>query len=316
MNLNPEPAASGTTEHVERLVDQTTGRSAGDPEIETLSDLDRPSANLLRERWTEMPDADRARLTRAMVEDAEQHVERNYNRVFLVALGDENPETRLAAVEGLWEYEAPDLLEHLLQHVEAELDDRVRTAQIVALGRFAALGALEELEPGQVERLKDVLLRLADDDESLEVRRRAIESMGYFSGDDEIAGIIEDAYHSGIHESRVSAIHAMGRQATTRWLDICLDNLRDDEPEIRYEAVTAVGIIGEPRTVSAVIDLLADPDAEVRLAAIGALGAIGGPMAVNTLRRLTREDDPAIVEAAEDALQEAQLISNPLRPLI
>jgi len=316
MNQSPDPAATGTTEHVARFVEQSTGRASGPVEIEGLSDLDRSAAALLRERWTEIPSANRARLTQAMVVDAEENVERNYHRVFLIAIDDEEPETRRSAIEGLWGYEESDLLEHLLRHVEAEPDPAVRTAEVVALGRYAMLSELDELDESQTARLKDVLLRLADDDESLDVRRRAIESLGYFSGDDEVDFQIEEAYESGIHENRVSAIHAMGRQATTRWLDVCMENLSDSEPEIRFEAVTAVGVIGEPRSVSAIIDLISDPDAEVRLAAIGALGAIGGPMAVNTLRRLTSEDDPAVVEAAEDALEEAQIASNPLRPLI
>lgn len=316
MIQSPDRAQSGTVGDVERFIDDAEGRSAGDPGIETLSDLDRAAFALLRKRWSEIPSEERALLTRAMVEDAEARVERNYRRVFLVALNDEDPETRLAAVEGLWEYEELPLLESLMSAVETESDERVRAAQIVALGRFAVLAEIEEVEPAQAERLKDVLLRLADDDESIEVRRRAVESVSYFSGDDEVDTLIEDAYDSGIHENRVSAIHAMGRQASSRWLALCLDNLSDEEPEIRYEAVTAVGFIGDERSASAVVDLIADVNAGVRLAAVGALGAIGGPLAVNTLRRLASEDDPAIVEAAEDALQEEELVSNPLRPLL
>lgn len=315
MNQSPDPPATGTREDVARFVDQSTGRVAGAPEIASLSDLGRSAAALLRERWPEIPAQERARLTREMVEDAEANVERNFNRAFLVALDDDEPRTRRAAIEGLWEYEGTDLLERLLQQFETEQEPDVRTAQIMAFGRFAMLSELGELDESQTARLKDVLLRLADDDDSIDVRRRAIESLGYFSGDDEVDSLIEEAYESGIHENRVSAIHAMGRQATTRWLDICMENLTDSEPEIRFEAVTSVGMIGEPRTVPAIIDLISDPDAEVRLAAIGALGAIGGPMATNALRRLTSEDDPAVVEAAEDALEEAQIASGPSRPL-
>lgn len=317
MSQNPDSAATGTSDDVARFVDQSMGRATGTPEIESLSDLDRSAATLLRQRWTEMPLAERVRLIQAMVEDAEANVERNYTRALLVALDDDEPRTRRAAIDGLWEYEGLDLLDRLLQEIEIEHEPEVRVAQAAALGRYAMLSELGELDEPHSARLKDVLLRIADDDEeSLDVRRRAIESLGYFTGDDEIDSLIQEAYDSGIHESRVSAIHAMGRQGTTRWLDTCLENLDDNEPEIRFEAVTAIGAIGEPRTVSAIIDRIADPDAEVRLAAIGALGAIGGPMAVNTLRRLISEDDPAVVEAAEDALEEAQLASSPLRPLI
>jgi HEAT repeat protein len=73
-------------------------------------------------------------------------------------------------------------------------------------------------------------------------------------------------------------------------------------------------MIGDPRSVPDVVDVTSDSDSEVQLAAIAALGAIGGQMAVSALRRLQQEDSPIIAQAADDALQEALIMANPLRP--
>ncbi|HYI15617.1 MAG TPA: HEAT repeat domain-containing protein, partial [Thermomicrobiales bacterium] len=163
--------------------------------------------------------------------------------------------------------------------------------------------------------LRVTLLRVLENDVSPEVRRRALESAGYLADDPDVVRQIEDAYESGIHALRVSALHAMGRQADTRWLDIVHHELTSDEPELRFEAVTATGTIGDERSVVELIDRLRDDDVEVQMAAIAALGAIGGRLAISALRKLTEDDSPAIVDAADDALEEALLTSNPLRPL-
>jgi HEAT repeat protein len=203
----------------------------------------------------------------------------------------------------------------LLSIIEQEPDDRVRAAEAMALGRFALQAELDELDPQICDPVRESLGRVLTDDPSPDVRRRALESAGYLAGDPEIIRRIEEAYDSGEHMLRVSALHAMGRQADTRWLDILHDEFTSDDPELRFEAVTAAGTIGEERSVVELIDRLRDDDVEVQMAAIAALGAIGGKFAISALRRLTEDDSEAIADAAEDALEEALIAANPMRPL-
>jgi HEAT repeat protein len=289
---------------------------AVDSLVASMSDLTREGAKHLRTRWTELEDPTRIALVRAMVRDAEASSERNFDRALLVALDDESAETRLAAIEGLWELETPAFLEELLDRIDNEPDERVRAAEALALGRYALLGELEELDREDVRRVRAVLLRLRGEDTALAVRCRALEALGYFAGDEDVVDEIQAAYDSDVHQLRVSAVHAMGRQADTRWVDLVHEEMASDEPELRFEAVTAAGLIGDERSIPSIIDLVADDDTEVRLAAVGALGSIGGTMAVNVLRRLSRDDSPAIAEAAQEALDEALLYANPLRPLL
>lgn len=306
----PEPLDSdGTIDGVGAFIDAVVAAPEGHHPTTPLSDLDRPAVALLRRRWGEIPASIRARLTRAMVADAEDHVERHYSRAFMVACGDDDPDVRLAAFDGLWESEAPELLALLLNRITEEPDVRVREAMAIGLGRFASA----HVDDDETIAIRDALFERFASDPALDVRRRALESLGFMVGDD-IVETIEDAYADMSVEMQASALHAMGRQADGRWVSLCVDALGSDDPELRYEAVTALGSIGAPGSVPAIIDVTEDEDVEVVLAAIAALGETGGAMAINQLRRLVQSDDPAIAEAAEDALQEAAITASPLRP--
>jgi HEAT repeat protein len=312
-HTNHQQASSDELQAVQRALDDLRSGTQ-EPFVESLSDLDRHGVTLMREAWPSVPEQRRVAAVRAMTSDAEQNIVRNYSRALLVAMDDENSEARLNALEGLWELSSFDLLELLLDRARTEQDASVRALIAQSLGRFAMQAELGELEPLEGTRVRQTLMDLLANDSSQLVRRRALESLGYFSDDAEVADEIEHAYESGNFDMRLSAIRAMGLQADSRWVSLCQEELSSDEPEVRYEAVTAVGQIGDPRSVSFVIDVLRDEDTEVRLAAIGALGALGGQMAVNALRSVAKEDDPVLAEAAEEALEEALIQSNPLRP--
>ncbi|MEX1158184.1 MAG: HEAT repeat domain-containing protein [Thermomicrobiales bacterium] len=309
----PDDAGLGA---VDRVLVQDIDAAEGGLLVQPLSDLSRAAAAYLKERWPGLPSATRLAFVQAMRQDAEEQIEHNYNRALLVALRDADAETRLSAIDGLAELDSHVFCVILLEHVEDEPDERVRAVEAMALGRFALQSELDLLDDETATRLKDTLLRLCVGDPSAEVRRRALESLGYLAGDSDVVRQISEAYESGIHALRVSALHAMGRLADPRWLDIVHDELTSDEPELRFEAVTAAGTIGDERSVIELIDRITDEDVEVQMAAIASLGTIGGQLAINTLRTLTEDDSEAIVDAAEDALEEARLISNPLRPLM
>jgi HEAT repeat protein len=146
------------------------------------------------------------------------------------------------------------------------------------------------------------------------VRRRALEAAAVYSHDPRINEAIEEAYWSGEHALKVSALYAMGRSLDRRWLPLLLEELQSEDPAYRYEAATACGELGAEEAVDELISLTSDPDRAVQGAAIAALGRIGGTLATNVLRRLARSTDPVVRDAAEEALAEAVFASDPLRP--
>ncbi len=58
-----------------------------------------------------------------------------------------------------------------------------------------------------------------------------------------------------------------------------------------------------------------DKDAEVRLATVWALGQIGGKPAAEALVRAMKSGEPALREAAQEAMNEIAFSNNPLNVL-
>jgi HEAT repeat protein len=243
---------------------------------------------------------------------ADDKIELDFRQDFQVLLDDPDSEVRLAAVDGLWEDETPTCLSRLLALLADDPAPAVRAAAAVALGRFSYLAELGKLNGDRPAQLRAGLLAAARNaGEEADVRRRAVESLGFFAGDPDVTTEIQRAY-AGTGKLPISAVYAMGRNMDPQWTPIVLRELTSPTAEMRYEAARAVGEMGDEAHVPAIVALLDDPDTEVRLAAIWALGQLGGRPAAVALIKLKSSDEPAIVEAADEALNELRYAADPL----
>ncbi len=281
--------------------------------LQFLSDLTREQQGQLRLAWGTLPDERRRQIMHELVELAELSLEMNFTRVFLVALDDEDEAVRAEAIEGLWEDESLVLLRRLVHFLEHDSSEVVQTATLRALARYALLAALGKLEPEWTDRLRELLLRVAEDrSAALELRRRAIEAVAVYPDDEAVQAVIADAYADARLRMRASALYAMGRNLDLRWLEPVLRELESREPMLRFEAARASGELGSQRAVAPLLNLLSDPDREAQLAAVAALGKLGGRTAGTALRKLLQSDDEVLREAAEDALDELNFGADPL----
>jgi HEAT repeat protein len=287
-----------------------TAGSATDAKL--FTDLERAKVAVLRRLWPTLPLATRRRFVAQMVELGEEQIEYNFSRVLKVALRDEDAQIRATAIGGLWEDEGEDLLAYLLEDALRDPDQLVREAAVRGLAHFSQLVVEDEISPRWFTPLRAHLLTLVRGDESLEIRRRALEALSVYTDDPDVTGEIERAYRSTDETIQMSALYAMGRNLDVRWLDTMLQEMENDSPGIRFEATRAVGEFSDPRAVPQLIEKLGDDDREVQLAAIGSLGRIGGTAPMNVLRRLASSKDDVVREAAEEALEEATFLSNPL----
>lgn len=302
---------------VDAVVDVLVDRAPSDltgADYEDLSDLSRPAAERLAERWMEIPHILRLALVQDMVSGFETDIEHHYDRALVVALSDEEDDVKLVAFGGLTDTSVPSLLDYLLTRLPDEPNPDVRAAGAEAFGQFVLQAEMDKLQETTVDRLHETLLTMAENDDSETARLHALESAGYFAADPDVIDSIEEAWSSGRHDAQVSALRAMGRQCDPRWLDLVLAQFGSDEPEIRFEAARAVGTLGGQRIVPRIIDLTDDDDVEVQMAAIASLGMIGGEAAIGALRNLEQSESVAIVDAAGAALDEALLIDNAARP--
>jgi len=298
----------------EKLQDLKQGSAPGVKTLKFLSDPGSEERAILREVWPTLPLDRRVKIAADLVEIIEDNIDFDFRHVFLTALGDVDPRVRRSAIEGLVEDNSSLLLGRLLTMLRSDPDEGVREATATALGRFTYLSQCNKLN-GHADRLRSTLVQSASDNaEESDVRRRAVESLGYLHGDGEVTQLIADQYRqSGRHAE--SAVLAMGRSMEEQWSPIVLHELRSERPAMRYEAAHAAGEMALEDALPQLTRMIEDGDTEVRLAVIWALGQIGGKPAAEALNRVIQEGNPAMREAAQEALQEIAFSANPLNPL-
>jgi len=281
-----------------------------------LSNLEREQAVELRDTWPEIPPERRGRILAQLIDLAEDNIDLNYDAVFRIALDDEEPVLRVAAIKGLHEYEGRDLIPGLTLLLEEDPDSEVRSEAAIALGRYALAAELGQYGESDAAKIKDALMRSVEDtDEDETVRAKSIEALGAMS-DEEIDNLIESIYEEDSLVLKIGAVDAMGRSCNEVWLPTVLQEMQHRAPLMRHAAAFAAGQIGEESSIPylqrAAIN---DPDQEVRLAAVQALGEIGGQKASVALKSVLYEGHDDLRTAVEEAMQEIAFNDDPLRPI-
>jgi HEAT repeat protein len=297
-------------DYLRDLVDSST--PLGVARLVNLSSLAPDEAAAFEEAWRGADGHRRRQVMQQLFELAEDNVELNFDAVFLVGLSDSDAEVRRCGIRGLWEYEGRDLIPTLVALLLADMDQTVREEAALALGRYALKAEFDEIRASDASIVDDALQRaIADPEQTTEVRARAVEAVGART-QPWVIQVIEDAYHSGQHRLRVSALHAMGRNCDARWLSALVRELESDDAEMRYEAATACGCLGDEAAVAHLLPLIKDDDAEVQEAAIRALGQIGGQEAKRALEGCLASAEERVRDAALAAIAEVDFGEDPL----
>jgi HEAT repeat protein len=279
-------------------------------DLKPLSGLNLAEREAFWPAWQAITPARRDQIAHAMVELAEDNVDLDFSTALFWMLDDTDAGVRAAAIEGLWEDLSGRLMRRLLTMLHEDPAPDVRAGAALALSRFAYQAALGELPDVETAALHAALVgRMLDQGQPLDVRRRALESAGYFADSPEVQREIELAYAGDEQLLRESALVAMGRSMLQRWLPMIGAALGHISPALRYEAARAAGEMAEEARalVPRLAQLLDDGDSEVALAAIWALGQIGGEPARRGLQRARKSGDETRSQAAADALEELSL---------
>lgn len=278
--------------------------------LRAFSDLDRQELAKFQPVWRRLPAERRIEIARKLFSLAEDNVDLNYRSVFLICLDDPEATVRVTAIEGLWEDERVQTMRQLLPLAQ-DSSSEVRAAAMTVLGRFAYMAVMDELRPDDRQAVHTTLLRVADDAaQPPEVRRRAIESLGYLADNaGDAQSVISRAYEHQDQDMRASAIVAMGRSMRPEWFGQITHELRSESPVLRFVAAQAVGELGEDGQplLPTLLPLVEDTDLEVSLMTIWALGQVGGQEGQRTLRRLARIGNEPQRLAASAALAEIEL---------
>lgn len=277
-----------------------------------LSDLAGEQLDAFQATWVSLATAQRRRLLHALAELAEANIQVSFDAIFRSCLDDADNQVRAAAIHGLWENEEMGLVGPLLSMLRQDPSERVRTAAAAGLGRYVLAGELDKLEaPVQMRIMNELLTSFYLTGESIEVRRRAVESVSY-ACTPEVNQALETAYYEDDENMQLSAVLGMGRSCDHRWQAIVLAELESRSPAMRYEAALASGELALRPAVPVLAVLLDDSDLQVRDATIWALGQIGGQQAKDLLLSAYDVADEDTRMAIDDALAEHELLDGDL----
>jgi HEAT repeat protein len=285
-------------------------------QLVNFSELDAIEAARFEEAWPEIDPGRRISIISELTDLAQDSVDLNFDAIYKLALRDEEPLVRAAALRGLHEYDGRDLIAVLADVLRNDPDAAVRRESAVALGRFALAAELGQLRAEDAGAVRDVLSESSEDlEEDERVRARSIEALGAFSGE-ETENLIESIYEEDSLWLKVGAVDAMGRSCNENWLPLLLREMENRAPEMRHAAAFAAGEIGDEAAVDQLKRMaVLDPDREVQLAAVHALGEIGGSQARVALKAILYEGDEALEEAVQEAMQEIEFNDDPMGTL-
>jgi len=263
-----------------------------------FSDIDPVSLDLLMKTW---PGIQRERKL-SLLEQLELTVEEDtlvsFDDFARALLNDPDAAVRTRAIRLLMECEDPKLVPTYVRILESDEDGDTRAEAAVALGEYVMLGELEEIPEKAHHLAEDALLRVAGGEDSANVRRRALESLG-FSSRPEVVTLIDSAFHRQDPEWKASALLAMGRSNDDRWQDHVVQMILNEDQRLRLAAVQAAGELALTPVRSILIGMLGEGEEEedeIIAAAIWSLSQIGGEEVRTLFESLIdqAEDDEAI----------------------
>lgn len=278
--------------------------------IGALSHLVRTDLEAVAEVWRGLPIERRLEVLTQLGRSERQHAQQDFNAIYGMAMSDDEGRVRRLAVDSIMTENGPSLLERLTEMAASDPDPYAREAAVARLGPFALMAELGELPASWADRLRTLLLSIHHDTAApIGVRREALASVGYLDSV-KVEAAIEEAFEDPAFQ--LWAMRAMGRTASTDWLDTIISEAEHPDPAVRQEVARALGELADEQAAPTVAELVDDTELEVRLAAIKSLGQIGGDEARETLIYALEDERDIIREAAENAINEIEETEDPL----
>ncbi|GAB4417331.1 MAG: HEAT repeat domain-containing protein [Anaerolineales bacterium] len=223
-------------------------------------------------------------------------------------LEDEEAPVRQRAVRLLVECDDERLIPRYIEMLISDAENAVRAEVASTLGLFVQLGEFDEISEESKQQVEETLLDVTTaDEEEPNIRRRALEALG-FSSRREVPTLIQSAFEREDPDWRASALFAMGRTSDERWQAQVLQMIAAENRRTRFAAVKSAGELGLKAAGPLLLNLLEEEfDEAIAGAAIWSLSQIGGEDARLYLENLLDnmdEDEPQYryVEEALDNL--------------
>ena len=247
---------------------------------------------------------------RALLEDLEELADADslvlVENIGRACLEDEDAAVRALAIRLLWDVEDKKLVPVLIRMMQQDADAKVRATAANALGAFVFMGECEEISAALLTTLEEALLAATTGSDETEVRRRALESLGY-SSRPEVPKLLRAAFRRPETDWQESALFAMGRSADKVWQKEVVSKLNHPKVSVQFEAVQAAGELQLESARLMLLEMVNEvEDDDVRAAAIWSLSQIGGEGVRVTLEKLLEdaedEDEETLIEEALENL--------------
>jgi HEAT repeat protein len=279
-----------------------TGKPFPKKYLSLFSDIDHASLKLLLDNWPRISLTSKRTLLEELDALLEEDTIVSFDDFARALLTDPDGDVRTGAIRLLGECEDVKLVPVYGKILASDPDPETRAAAAQALGLFVDLGQLDEIREDVYHRAENALLAAMRDDDA-DVRRRALESLGY-SSHEEVPALIEAAIQREDADWQASALIAMGRSNDERWSEPVVRMLLSEDREVRLEAVRAAGELSLSAARLPLIRMLdEEEDTTIFSAVIWSLSQVGGEDVRTYLENLldkTEDDDE--LDFIEDAL--------------
>jgi HEAT repeat protein len=279
-----------------------TGKPFPKKVLSLFSDIDPASLKLVLDAWP------RVSLTRkrTLLEELDHLLDEDtivsFDDFARALLTDPDAPVRTGAMRLLAECEDVKLIPVYEKILASDPDPQARAEAARILNLFVDLGELDEIPKSALHRAEEALLAAVHDDDA-EVRRRALESLGY-SSREEVPALIEAAIQRTDPDWQTSALIAMGRSSDERWSEPIVRMMLSEDREVRLEAVKAAGELSLSAARLPLLRMLdEEEDSAILSAVIWSLSQVGGEDVRTYLENLldkTEDDDE--LDFIEDAL--------------
>lgn len=290
------------TQVVQALSDESRPFAAS--HLPRFSDLDPADLRSLLDEWPRIKLTRRRKLLADLLSLLETDTVVCFDELARPLLQDPDAQVRAQAIRLLGECEDHKLLPVYIDLLLRDESAEVRAAAATVLGLFVDLGELEEIPADLYHRVEDALIAVVRGGDGVEIRQRALESLGY-SSREEVTALIEQA-NARLDSGWVAcALFAMGRSGEERWGDEVLARLTDDNAIVRLAAIKAAGEldIKEARPILLRVLEEGENDADVFEAVIWSLSQIGGEdVRIYLTELLDQAEDDELADFIEEAL--------------
>ena len=234
----------------------------------------------------------------------------DFTSLYRELLADPCPEVRRMCVCAFWDNGGDEDMERLMEIAHNDPDATVKAEACATLGIYVYEGGvLEEISPERYAALRSFLIgRLRDESEDINVRRYALESLG-FDDQDDMADMLEWASAQPELPWKASAVFAMGRSGRGKWVPKIVDALDSEHRMVKLAAVKAASEGYCEEATPKLRNLALSQDKDISLEAIWALARAGGPGAMETLDICCQSEDEDTREMAEGAMEEYSILS-------